>query len=117
MTDIEHMQKEVLAFREARDWKKFHKPKDCVISLALEAAEVMELLQWRNDEEIASYRAGGEKHEDMCDELADVLHWVLLIAHDFGVDLPVAWEHKMKKNHAKYPVEKARGRHTKYTEL
>lgn len=117
MSDLNKMQKEVVAFRKARDWEQFHKPKDCAISLALEAAEVMELLQWKSSEEIKAYLSDGPKHEDMCDELADVLYWVLLLAEDFDVDLGAAWSHKMKKNDAKYPVEKAKGRHTKYTEL
>jgi len=117
MSDLKNMQEEVVAFREARDWKQFHKPKDCAISLALEAAEVMELLQWKSPEEIEAYKAGGAKHEAMSDELADVLYWVLLLAEDFGVDLSSAWRNKMKKNDAKYPVEKAKGKHTKYTEL
>ena len=117
MADLNKLQQDVVAFRDAREWKDFHKPKDCVISLALEAAEVMELVQWKTQEEIDVYKAQGSKHEDMADELADVMYWVLLLAEDFGVDLSDAFEKKMMKNNAKYPIEKAKGRHTKYTEL
>ncbi len=117
MSDIKKLQDEVVAFRDARDWKQFHKPKDCAISLTLEAAEVAELFQWKNDEEIDAYRPGGAKHDDISDELADVMYWVLLLANDFGVDLDEAWSRKMAKNDAKYPVDKAKGSHKKYTEL
>jgi NTP pyrophosphatase (non-canonical NTP hydrolase) len=109
------MTEAILAFRDARDWKQFHNPKDAAISLTLEANELLEFMQWRNGEELKSHLA---KHsEGVGDELADVLYWTLLLAHDQGIDLEAAFERKMAKNAAKYPVEQARGSSLKYHEL
>ena len=104
----------VLAFREERDWKQFHNPKDMALSLSLEAGEVMELMQWRNGDELAKHLA--ENKQQLGEELADVLGWILLMAHDQGIDLADAFERKIELNKRKYPVEKARGSAAKYTE-
>jgi len=105
----------VLKFREERDWKQFHNPKDMAISLCLEANEILELMQWKNGEDLASHL--DTKREDLADELSDVLFWVLEMAHEYKIDLGDAFRAKMKKNEAKYPVEKARGSAKKYTDL
>lgn len=116
MSDLKKMTEAVLRFREERDWKQFHKPKDCAISLMLEAAEVAELFQWKTEEEMEAMKTNAKK-EDLADELSDVLNWTLLLAHDFGINLEEAFEKKMAKTVTKYPVEKAKGRAVKYTEL
>ncbi|MBX7136889.1 MAG: nucleotide pyrophosphohydrolase [Oligoflexia bacterium] len=115
MATIEALTELVLRFRNERDWAQFHKPKDLAISLMLEAAEVAEHFQWRNDQEISEHVAA--QREAIGDELSDVLYWVLVLAHDLKVDLPQAFQRKMKKNEQKYPVEKAKGRHSKYTNI
>ncbi len=116
MSDIKKMTETVLKFRDDRDWKKFHTGKDCAIGLTLEASEVAELFLWKTEQQInEAYR--GVKKEDLADELADVLYWVLLIAHDFEIDISEALESKLKKSALKYPIEKAKGSATKYTEL
>ena len=115
MTNLDDLQKKIIAFRDERDWKQFHTPKDMAISLALEAAEVLEHFQWKNEAEIAEYLKTNK--EDIGDELADVLWWVLLMSHDLGIDILEASERKIEKTAKKYPVEKSKGRHTKYTEL
>lgn len=115
MSDLNDLQKRIVAFRDARDWKQFHNPKDTAISLVLEATEFLEHFQWKSPDEIKQHLKN--KNEDVSDELADVLYWVLLIAHDLDVDIVEATKRKMAKNDAKYPVEKAKGKHTKYTEL
>lgn len=107
--------KRIIAFRNARDWKQFHNPKDVALSLVLEASEVMEHFQWKNKEEIEKYVETNK--EDIGEELADVLYWVLLIGHDLKIDVLKALEKKIKKNEEKYPVEKAKGKHTKYNKL
>ena len=112
---LDDLQKSVVKFRDERDWKQFHNPKDLAISLVLEAAEVMEHFQWKNKEEIEAHL---KRHQvDVADELSDVLYWVLLIANDLGIDLNKALDKKMIKNETKYPVEKSKGNHRKYTEL
>ena len=115
MPSIEELTKSVVAFRDSRDWKQFHKPKDCAISLMLEAAEVAELFQWKSEEELKDLLTN--KKDKLGDELADVLYWVLLLSNDFGIDLGVAWDRKMAENEAKYPIDKSKGNHKKYTEL
>ncbi len=115
MQKIEDITKRIIAFRDARDWKQFHNPKDCAISLTLEAAEVLEHFQWKNKEEMEIYIKTNK--DEIGEELADVLYWVLLMSKDLDVDVLEALHKKMKKNEDKYPVEKAKGKHTKYTDL
>lgn len=115
MLDIKALTKRIIDFRNARDWKQFHNPKDVAISLSLEAAEVLEHFQWKSKEEIEEYIKTNKKH--IGEELADVLYWILLMSHDLGIDIRGALEKKLKKNELKYPVEKAKGKHTKYNKL
>jgi len=115
MKNIEELTKKIIAFRDARDWKQFHNPKDVALSLVLEAGEVMEHFQWKNKEEMEKYIETNKS--DIGEELADVLYWVLLMSHDLKIDVLDALDKKIVKNEEKYPVEKAKGRHSKYTEL
>jgi NTP pyrophosphatase (non-canonical NTP hydrolase) len=115
MGSFEDLQKKVVEFRDVRDWKQFHNPKDMAISMALEAAEFLEHFQWKNDMEIKEHLR--KRKEDVEDELADVLYWVLLIANDLDVKLDQAFLRKLEKSGKKYPIEKAKGKHTKYTEF
>jgi dCTP diphosphatase len=115
MKNIKDLTKRIIAFRNARDWKQFHNPKDCALSLVLEAAEVVEHFQWKNQKEMEKYVK--ENKGEIAEELADVLYWVLLMSHDLDIDIVNALEKKNKKNADKYPIEKARGKHTKYNKL
>ncbi|MDA8130262.1 MAG: nucleotide pyrophosphohydrolase [Elusimicrobia bacterium] len=105
----------VLKFRDERDWKQFHNPKDVSISLALEAAELLEHFQWKTPAQVKAHLKA--EKENVSDELADVLYWVLVLAHDLGIDLGLAVERKLVKNAKKYPVAKSRGRSAKYDRL
>jgi NTP pyrophosphatase (non-canonical NTP hydrolase) len=105
----------LLKFVHERDWMQFHNPKDMAISLTLEAAEVLELTQWKNGAELDAHLA--QRRENLADELADVLFWVLELAHHFQIDLGAAFRAKIAKNEVKYPVDKAKGLAKKYTEL
>ena len=115
MTDLEELQATIVRFRDERNWQQFHKPKDLAISLVLEATEFLEHFQWKTEEEVKKHLK--EHGNEVSDELIDTLYWVLLIAHDLGVDITKAFERKMAKNAIKYPVKKATGNHSKYTEL
>lgn len=115
MQSIDEVIKRIVAFRNARDWKQFHNPKDVALSLVLEAAEVMEHFQWKNKEEIEKYVVTAK--EEIGEELADVLYWVLLMGHDLNIDVLAALDKKMEINEKKYPVKKAKGKHTKYDKL
>lgn len=102
-------------FRIERDWKQFHTPKNLAISISLEASEILEHFQWKNDEEVKMYL---ESHrENIAEEMADVFVYLLMMSHDLNIDLLEATFSKVKKNAEKYPVEKAKGTAKKYTEL
>ena len=115
MGEIQEITQKMMAFREERDWKQFHNHKDVALSLVLEAAEVLEHFQWKSPEEVV--RHGVENKDELADELADVAWYLFELAHDLKIDLPQAIERKTAKNAAKYPVEKCKGRHTKYNKL
>ena len=102
----------VLRFRDERDWRQFHTPKDLAISMSLEAAELLELFQWSGTDLECT-----EKRDKLREELADVLSYCILMADVCGLDLDEIMNEKITKNEAKYPVEKARGNAAKYTEL
>ncbi len=113
--NLQKLTKQIVSFRDQRDWKQFHNPKDMAISLALEASEVLEHFQWKNQEEMERHLKLEKK--EVSKELADVLYWVLLMSHDFNIDIEKALEKKMSENKKKYPVAKAKGKHTKYNKL
>lgn len=115
MSDLKKLIDAATSFRDERDWKQFHNPKDCAISLALEAAEVLEHFQWKTKEEIDVYLK--ESKEEVADEIADVLYWVLLMSHDLDIDINKAFMKKLEDNGKKYPVSKSKGKNTKYTKL
>ena len=115
MQEIEELTKKIVDFRDKRDWKQFHNPKDMAISLSLEAAEVLEHFQWKSQEEILKYIKYSKK--EIGDELADVLYWVLLMSHDLNIDIKKSFNTKMKENNKKYPLRKAKGKNKKYTDL
>lgn len=114
--EIKAITNKLLKFREDRDWEKFHKVKDLAISLSLEASELLEIFQWKTDEEVKEL-IKGDKLEDIKDEASDIASYLFLLCNDLGIDLIEAMENKIKKNELKYPVEKARGTSKKYTDL
>ena len=103
---------QVLKFRDDRNWKQFHNPKDLAISISLEAAELLEIFQWSGEDVYCK-----EKMDQIREELADVLNYSILMADACGLDLDEIIRDKIKKNNEKYPVEKAYGSKEKYTEL
>lgn len=105
----------VLTHREERQWAQFHTAKELAISLCIESAELLALMQWKNGPELQQTLE--TKREQVQDELADVLHSLLLLSSDLGIDLGDALKQKIAKDALKYPVEKARGRSSKYNEL
>ena len=103
-----------VAFRRERDWEQFHNPKDQALSLVLEAAELLELTQWKNGRELEAHLR--ENREALADELADVIGWCLLIANDQKINLGDACRRKLQKNVEKYPAAMVRGSAKKYSE-
>lgn len=102
----------IFKFRDDRDWKQFHNPKDLAISISLEAAELLEVFQWSG----ADVSNEG-KQDKIKEELADVVNYCVLMADACELDLDEIVQEKIKINERKYPVEKAKGRKDKYDKL
>ncbi len=102
----------VIRFRDDRNWRQFHNPKDLALSLTLEAAELLELYQWSGTDLECR-----DKLPQVREELADVLSYCVSLADVYGLDLDEIMNEKIDKNEQKYPVEKAWGSAKKYTEL
>src|SRR5947199_8854092 len=113
--DLQTLTQTVVKHRDDRDWAQFHTPKELAMSLCVETAELLSLMQWKTGGQLDQALAAGR--EKVTDELADVLHSLLLLSSDLKVDLAAALEQKLAKDAAKYPVDKARGKNLKYTEL
>ncbi len=109
MKDIEEITKELLKFRNERDWEQFHNPKDLALAINVEAGELLELFLWKNSE-----NANAEKVKE---ELADVFAYAFLLAEKYNFDVKEIVLEKIAKNGEKYPVEKAKGTAKKYDEL
>lgn len=107
----------VLAFARERDWEQFHAPKNLSMALAAEAAELMEHFLWGTPEQSRGIVQDPAKRKKIEEELADVIIYALEFANMTGLDVAASIEAKMATNAKKYPVEKARGRSEKYTEL
>jgi NTP pyrophosphatase (non-canonical NTP hydrolase) len=116
-TTIAELKTRVLAFVQARDWEQFHSPKNLSMALAAESGELMEHFLWATPEQSAAIARDPAKRDKIADELADVVIYALEFANITGLDVAAAIESKMAANAKKYPVEKARGRSEKYTEL
>jgi len=114
---MDDLVKAVLAFRDARDWRQFHNPKDLAISICLEAAELLEPFQWKRPEEIAVFLADDENRRRVGQEMADVLILLVSMADVLGINLVEAARAKLGENARKYPVEHARGNAKKYDAL
>lgn len=114
---LAQMKERVLAFARERDWEQFHAPKNLSMALAAEAGELMEHFLWSTPEASRESVHTSAKRGKIEEELADVIIYALEFANVAGIDVAQAVQKKMLANAAKYPVEKARGRADKYTEL
>ncbi|WP_136515965.1 nucleotide pyrophosphohydrolase [Geomonas edaphica] len=114
---IDDLKDKVREFCEARDWDQFHGPKDLAIGVSTEAAELLEHFRFQSDEQALALLSDPHSREEIEDELADVLFFVLRFSQRFNVDLNTALMRKIEKSERKYPVEKAKGKNTKYTKL
>jgi NTP pyrophosphatase (non-canonical NTP hydrolase) len=112
---LEILSAELLAFARERDWEQFHSPKNLAMSLAIEAAELMEHFQWLDGAQ--SKALPPVKHEAAALEMADVLIYLIRLAEVLGVDLEAAVRRKMAINAGRYPVAASRGTSLKYDEL
>lgn len=109
MEDINTLLKEIVKFRDERDWEQFHNSKDLALALSIESSELLELFLWKENEDF--------KKDKLKEELADVLMYAFLLAHKHDLDIHEIILDKIKKNAEKYPVDKSKGNSTKYNEL
>jgi NTP pyrophosphatase (non-canonical NTP hydrolase) len=107
MNDIKTLTKKINKFVNDRDWEKFQTPKDLAISVTLEASEVLEHFQWKNDKEFQKYIKTHK--EDLADEIADVATYLFKLADKLDIDLPTALVNKLDKSAKKYPINKIKG--------
>ena len=114
---IQFLTRDLLKFRDERDWAQFHTLRNLIVSLNLEASELLELTQWKSDEDIGALVSDAGAHEALRDECADIFLYLLLIAEKAEFDLLDAALKKMKKNAEKYPVSLSYGSSRKYTEF
>lgn len=114
---LAELKQRILAFARDRDWEQFHAPKNLSMALAAEAGELMEHFLWATPEESLAVSKDPAKRASIAEELADVVIYALEFANATGLDVAASVEAKMEQNARKYPVEKARGRSAKYTEL
>jgi dCTP diphosphatase len=114
-TTIQELVDLIARFRDERDWKQFHDPKNMAIALSIETNELLEHFLWRNRDE--SERRVIEKRDQISQEIADISIYLFELVDNLGIDLADAIKRKLSANAQKYPVEKARGRSEKYSEL
>ncbi len=112
---LEVLRERLRAFVDERDWDPFHTPKSLALSVLIEAAELGEHFQWAPTGALDELPEGSRDRIAL--EMADVLLYLIRLADKLDVDLTDAAARKLEINARKYPVEKAKGRSTKYTEL
>lgn len=111
VTTVAELRALVAKFVDERDWRPFHTPKNLAMSIAIEAAELMEHFQWLTPDQSASVAADPTKLAAVGEELADVVSYALTMANTLQLDLSDVVARKMLKNGAKYPIDKFRGRY------
>ena len=115
MDNIEYILEKIKKFRDDRDWMQFHDPKNMAVSIMIEAAELLEHFQWKTKDEVQEYIKANK--EEISYEIADIAMYLFELANNLGIDLVQAMDKKLKKNETKYPIEKAKSKHTKYNKL
>jgi NTP pyrophosphatase (non-canonical NTP hydrolase) len=116
-TSLDSLMQQILAFREARDWQQFHTLRNLIVSTSIEAGELLETIQWKDDAQIAALVADPHSRAHLEQECADVFIYLLLVAHTAGFDLVKAAADKVRVNEMRYPVEKAKGNAKKHSDL
>jgi NTP pyrophosphatase (non-canonical NTP hydrolase) len=116
-TCLQEIKDRVLAFAKARDWEQFHSPKNLSMAISAEAAELMEHFLWQSPEQSIEDLSCGKLRAKAEEELADILIFAIEFANVSGMDIAHIIDAKMKRNAEKYPVDKAKGRSDKYTDL
>ncbi len=115
MADAWHtLQEAVRRFNAEREWDQFHNPKDTLLALVSEVGELADCYRWLNEEELQELHADFNQREKVADEMADILLFLIMLAHSTNIDLMDAAQKKLAKNEKKYPVESSRGIHSNF---
>jgi NTP pyrophosphatase (non-canonical NTP hydrolase) len=109
MSQLKQLTDLLIQFRDARDWKQFHNPKDLSLAISIESAELLEAFLWKSPESVPV--------EKVKEEIADVFAYLIMLADHYNLDLEQVVREKVQQNEVKYPVDKAKGKSTKYTDL
>lgn len=115
MDRLDETIKKITEFRDERDWKQFHNPKDLAVSLSIEVSELLEIFQWKTNEEIEDLLKTG-KRKRVEEEIADIGNYLLILCDNMGIDLIESINTRIKLNAEKYPVDKFAGSARKYNE-
>ncbi len=110
VTTLGELRELVARFVGTREWQEFHSPKNLAMSIAIEAAEIMEHFQWYTAEESTARMEDHELRAEMADEVADVLIYCLSLANSTGIDISQAIRIKMARNEVRFPVDRVRGK-------
>ena len=116
-TKIHELKDKIKKFCDDRDWDQFHGAKELATALIIESAELLEHFRWKNEKEVEELLKDENKREEIGDEMADVLYFLIRLAQRYDIDLSEALDRKIEKNNKKYPVEKAKGSSKKYNEF
>jgi NTP pyrophosphatase (non-canonical NTP hydrolase) len=114
---VKQLKELVKTFCEEREWDQYHNAKDLAIGIITESSELLEHFRFKSEEEIDDFFHNKGKKEEISEELADVLFFILRFAEKYHIDLSEELKKKLDKNTEKYPIEKSRGRNKKYNEL
>lgn len=115
--ELENLVTQIVRFRDERDWQQFHTPNQLAAAIAIESAELQEHFLWKSPEQIAAVIRDQAKRTAIGEEIADIMIFALLLAHELQLDPSKSIVDKLNQNAAKYPVAKARGNNTKYNQL
>ena len=116
-TNIQELKEKIKKFCEERDWDQYHDAKELAIGIVTEASELLDHFRFKSSEQIQEMFNNKEKKDEMSEELADTLYFILRLAQRYDIDLATVLHSKMEKNEKKYPVKKSKGLNKKYTEL
>jgi NTP pyrophosphatase (non-canonical NTP hydrolase) len=116
-TNFREIKEKIRLLCEERDWDQYHGAKDLAIGVSTEAAELLEHFRFKSEKEVEELFKNPEKKEEISDEIADVLWFIVRLSQKYDIDLSEAFKNKIKKFEKKYPVEKSKGLNKKYNEL
>jgi len=105
--DVDQLIRQIIEFRDKRNWAQFHNPKDLALGLSIEAAELNELFLWKNETEIQKFLATKEGCQRLKEEIADIMIFLLYLSERCGIDLSDAVDEKVEINRTRYPLAKS----------